>query len=306
MVSSFKEFRSDVKTFLGFPWDTENVYFSQERDRYAASYKPKYPDNSGQDMVIQTIYGTDASKRGNYELIVRDGTKLLSLYFKSLKEIKNYFAEKEIREMTQMTMKEAIEGLESKREFSERILNNLHDYDRGEIKEAKQTVAMCESAISGLKELQQYRRIGTVEECQELASIVNKAEKDELAKIIDEWLSYSKIGTIEECRKAQEKQVAMTEVEMFYEWLQGGESPGNVKFADTPHLTADEAFSVIYYLQEVLKILPDKYERCKGCGEIYDSDMEGICIDEHTQKGELLEHFPKEMFGTYCDDCRPD
>lgn len=55
MVSSFKEFRSDVKTFLGFPWDTENVYFFQERDRYAASYKPKYPDNSGQDMVIQTI-----------------------------------------------------------------------------------------------------------------------------------------------------------------------------------------------------------------------------------------------------------
>ena len=34
MVSSFKEFRSDVKTFLGFPWDTENVYFFQERDRY--------------------------------------------------------------------------------------------------------------------------------------------------------------------------------------------------------------------------------------------------------------------------------
>lgn len=66
MVSSFKEFRSDVKTFLGFPWDTENVYFFQERDRYAASYKPKYPDNSGQDMVIQTLYGTDASNRGNY------------------------------------------------------------------------------------------------------------------------------------------------------------------------------------------------------------------------------------------------
>lgn len=109
--------------------------------------------------------------------------------------------------MTQMTMEEAIEGLESKREFSERILNNFHDYDRGEIKEAKQTVAMCESAISGLKELQQYRRIGTVEECQELASIVNKAERDELARIIDEWLRYCKIGTVEECQEAREKQI---------------------------------------------------------------------------------------------------
>ena len=129
--------------------------------------------------------------------------------------------------------------------------------DRGEIKEAKQTATICESAISGLRELQLYRRIGTVKECQELASIVHKAERDELAKIIDEWLSYSKIGTIEECREAQEKQVAMTEIEMFYEWLQGGESPGNVKFADTPHLTADEAFSVIFYLQEILKMIQE-------------------------------------------------
>ncbi len=61
-------------------------------------------------------------------------------------------------------------------------------------------------AISTLKEIQQYREIGTVEECKELASIVNMAEKEVLAKIIDEWLLYSKIGTVEECREAVEKQ----------------------------------------------------------------------------------------------------
>lgn len=61
-------------------------------------------------------------------------------------------------------------------------------------------------AISALKEIQQYRKIGTVEECRTLASIVNKVERNELAKIIDEWLEYSKIGTVEECRKALEKQ----------------------------------------------------------------------------------------------------
>ena len=55
-------------------------------------------------------------------------------------------------------------------------------------------------AISALKEIQQYREIGTVEECRTLASIVNKVERNELAKIIDEWLGYSKIGTVEECR----------------------------------------------------------------------------------------------------------
>lgn len=59
-----------------------------------------------------------------------------------------------------------------------------------------------EMAIEALKEIQQYRKIGTVKECRELASIVNKVERNELAKIIDEWISYRKIGTVEECREA--------------------------------------------------------------------------------------------------------
>lgn len=69
-------------------------------------------------------------------------------------------------------------------------------------------------AIIALKEVQQYREIGTVEECKELAYIVNIAEKEELAKIIDEYLLYSKIGTVEECREAVEKQKAK---ELVYE-----------------------------------------------------------------------------------------
>lgn len=90
MVSSFKEFRSDVKTFLGFPWDTDDVYFSQHRDCYVASYKPGYPESTSNDMVIQTIYGTGAQNRGNYELIAFDGCKFSSWYFMGLKEIRDY------------------------------------------------------------------------------------------------------------------------------------------------------------------------------------------------------------------------
>lgn len=63
-----------------------------------------------------------------------------------------------------------------------------------------------EEAIEALKEVQQYREIGTVEECRELASIINMTERNELAKVIDEWLKYSKIGTVEECQEAVEKQ----------------------------------------------------------------------------------------------------
>lgn len=61
-------------------------------------------------------------------------------------------------------------------------------------------------AISVLKEIQQYREIGTVEECKELASMVSTEKKNALAKIIDEWSEYIEIGTVEECREAVDKQ----------------------------------------------------------------------------------------------------
>ena len=49
-------------------------------------------------------------------------------------------------------------------------------------------------AVLALQDIRNYR------------NIVNKTDRNELAKIIDEWLEYSKIGTVEECREAVEKQ----------------------------------------------------------------------------------------------------
>ena len=66
-----------------------------------------------------------------------------------------------------------------------------------------------EEATKALKEIQQYREIGSVKECKEMASIVKKSERSELANIIDEWIEYRKIGTVEECREAVEKQKPM-------------------------------------------------------------------------------------------------
>ena len=89
-MSDFKEFQKEIKA-LGNPWNTDNVYFSQHRDGYAASYKPMYPKYCNEDMIIETIYNTGAYKRGNYELIIHDGIKFHSLYFMSMKDIKDYF-----------------------------------------------------------------------------------------------------------------------------------------------------------------------------------------------------------------------
>lgn len=49
-------------------------------------------------------------------------------------------------------------------------------------------------AVLALQDIRNYR------------NIVNKTDRNELAKIIDEWLEYSKIGTVEECRETIEKQ----------------------------------------------------------------------------------------------------
>ena len=49
-------------------------------------------------------------------------------------------------------------------------------------------------AVLALQDIRNYR------------NIVNKTDRNELAKIIDEWLEYSKIGTVEECREAVERQ----------------------------------------------------------------------------------------------------
>ena len=113
-------------------------------------------------------------------------------------------------------------------------------------------------AVQALKEVQKYREIGTVKECRELASIVNKVERNELAKIIDEWISYRKIGTAEECRKAVEKQKPKK-----------------------PHRNYKK-FSGLWckcgwYLGQK-QCLDIKY--CPNCGQAIDENLEGM-EDEH-------------------------
>lgn len=105
--------------------------------------------------------------------------------------------------------------------------------------------------------------------------------------------------------------ITLEKVQAFYEWLQGKDCPNGIYFQHSPHLSAGEAFSVIYYLQEELEIVPDNYEKCRECGELYDSYNEGVSIDKETtiidDKGNEVDgDFPEELYGMYCDSCRPD
>lgn len=62
----------------------------------------------------------------------------------------------------------------------------------------------------------------------------------------------------------------------FYGFLQG-ELPNGIRLGKkgTLKLTPDQAFSIIWYLQEHFPILPDNIDKCSVCDRLYDSYSEG-------------------------------
>jgi len=82
-----------------------------------------------------------------------------------------------------------------------------------------------------------------------------------------------------------------------FDFLQGA-VPQGFRFGkpeQIPRLTADQAETVLYVLSEDKDFqnwsVPDSIERCGVCGDLYDSDNEGSCLDF----GEIPYHF--------CSDC---
>lgn len=67
------------------------------------------------------------------------------------------------------------------------------------------------------------------------------------------------------------------------------------------------AFDIIYYLQETMGILPDSWELCARCGNIFDSNREGSYVDEDFeidwQGDDLLKPLPQYIGNHYCEWC---
>ena len=61
---------------------------------------------------------------------------------------------------------------------------------------------------------------------------------------------------------------------LFYEVLQG-KFPENYPIHCDLKLTPEQAFDVIYILQEYFNAIPDVFEQCYRCKELYDSDCGG-------------------------------
>jgi len=72
--------------------------------------------------------------------------------------------------------------------------------------------------------------------------------------------------------------ITLAQIQGFMTMLTGGELPDGMTMTDQPALTPHAAFSVIWYLQEHLRVLPDNIEMCAVCGELFDADCEGHSV----------------------------
>ena len=91
-------------------------------------------------------------------------------------------------------------------------------------------------------------------------------------------------------------------------FLMGLHIPDKFGITNLPTLNMEQAWAVIYMLQEWLQILPDHYEKCSNCGYIYDTHSGGIYAGD--DEGDIEDNneagysFTKEDIGKhFCDDC---
>jgi len=103
-----------------------------------------------------------------------------------------------------------------------------------------------------------------------------------------------------------DKKSMQEKIEELYEFLQG-KVPPRLSMKHPPRLSQQKAFRVIYFLQEVTGILPDNFERCRGCGCIIDTYFEGVFFNSNPDDKETLDGkpIPKSWEGDWCDDCAP-
>jgi hypothetical protein len=114
--------------------------------------------------------------------------------------------------------------------------------------------------------------------------------EDVATKTTDESPSGSPLGVHPIVPKRTRLNLEET-VELFG-FLQGNVPEGYTIPDDRiPQLTADQAWTVVWYLGNLYKEVNDEIERCDVCGTIFDSASDGMCLDF----GDSPYHF--------CDSC---
>ena len=109
--------------------------------------------------------------------------------------------------------------------------------------------------------------------------------------------------------------VTLEQVKELYDMLKGEKLPEGYYMLKLPDLSARDAFAVIWFIQERLRIIPDKYEKCEACDEIYDDEADGcvemIVAEEYNDEQSFLMVSRKlcdpcqhNAWHGFCEECR--
>ncbi len=93
--------------------------------------------------------------------------------------------------------------------------------------------------------------------------------------------------------------MTLEKTEQLFEFLKGGAPPAEITLKPRPpRMSAAQAFSVIYVLQEAFHLIPDCFEQCSYCKYISDSESEGHVASDGRFYCDYCSHHCK------CRDCR--
>jgi len=77
-----------------------------------------------------------------------------------------------------------------------------------------------------------------------------------------------------------EKSTELERTQELFDFLQGAVPEGyKIKKSHVPKLTAEQASTAVWYLQNLYWQPPDHIERCDVCGDLFNSHSEGDCLD---------------------------
>ena len=81
-------------------------------------------------------------------------------------------------------------------------------------------------------------------------------------------------------KRMTREEMTVQKAQELFDMLTGKRIPSGITIPHPPNLSPQQAFGVIWFLQEHLRIIPDTFEMCAVCSTIFDTREEGWFVDE--------------------------